>query len=121
MQRLVGEQLQKQFDFYEQASAFSGGSYKFGMAVEVLDGGNGNFDTNVVDRINLVGCYIESANYNSLSYATNDPVTITLSIRYDNAIQTEEDGVTRTAGLGISVGRSTANTTINTSEGPTPE
>ena len=121
VQRLVGEQLQKQFDFYEQASAFSGGSYKFGMAVEVLDGGNGNFDTNVVDRINLVGCYIESANYNSLSYATNDPVTITLSIRYDNAIQTEEDGVTRTAGLGISVGRSTANTTINTSEGPTPE
>jgi len=39
--RLVGEQLQKQMDFMEMASASSGIDYKFLTKVEVLDGGNG--------------------------------------------------------------------------------
>ena len=36
--RLVGEQIQKQFDFMEQASAASGIDYKFLLRYEVLDG-----------------------------------------------------------------------------------
>jgi hypothetical protein len=40
--RLVGEQLQKQFDFMEQASAASGSDYKFVTTLEMLDGANGN-------------------------------------------------------------------------------
>jgi len=88
VQKIVGQQLQRQFDFYEQSSAVSGGTYKFQTRIEILDGGNGNNGgANVIDRFHLVGCYVESANYNSLAYATNDPVTVTLSIRYDNAIQ----------------------------------
>jgi hypothetical protein len=39
--RLVGEQLQKQLDFSEMASAASGIDYKFLTRFEVLDGGNG--------------------------------------------------------------------------------
>jgi hypothetical protein len=39
--RLVGEQLQKQFDFFEQSSAASGIDYKFTLRCEMLDGGNG--------------------------------------------------------------------------------
>ena len=39
--RLIGEQLQKQFDFYEQASASAGIAYKFTTKCEMLDGGNG--------------------------------------------------------------------------------
>ena len=39
--KLVGEQLQKQFDFMEQASAASGIDYKFITRCEILDGGNG--------------------------------------------------------------------------------
>ena len=35
--RKVGEQLQKQFDFFEQAGAASGIDYKFRMRVEMLD------------------------------------------------------------------------------------
>ena len=42
---------------------------------------------NVIDRFHLIGCYIESANYNTLAYATNEAVTTSLTIRYDNAIQ----------------------------------
>jgi hypothetical protein len=39
--KLVGEQVQKQFDFFEQASAASGIDYKFTTRIEMLDGGNG--------------------------------------------------------------------------------
>ena len=41
VQKQVGEQLQKQFDFFEQSSAASGIDYKFLTRIEVLDGGNG--------------------------------------------------------------------------------
>lgn len=87
VQKIVGQQLQRQVDFYEQSSAVSGGSYKFQTRIEMLDGGNGAHGPNVVDRFHLVGCYIDSVNYNQLSYSTSDPVTTTLTIRYDNAIQ----------------------------------
>ena len=91
VQKVVGQQLQKQFDFFEQSSAVSSGSYKFQTRIEILDGGNGANGANVIDRFQLVGCYLESANYNSLAYATNEAVTTTLSIRYDNAIQFGSD------------------------------
>ena len=42
VQKLVGEQLQKQFDFFEQSGAASGIDYKFVTRIEILDGGNGN-------------------------------------------------------------------------------
>jgi hypothetical protein len=87
VQKVVGQQLQKQFDFFEQSSAVSSGTYKFQTSIEILDGGNGANGANVIDKFQLVGCYIESANYNSLAYATNEAVTTTLAIRYDNAIQ----------------------------------
>jgi hypothetical protein len=87
VQKVVGQQLQKQFDFFEQSSAVSSGTYKFQTRIEILDGGNGTNGANVIDRFQLVGCYIESANYNTLAYATNEAVTTTLTIRYDNAIQ----------------------------------
>ena len=41
VQKLVGEQLQKQFDFFEQSAAASGSDYKFLTRIEILDGGNG--------------------------------------------------------------------------------
>lgn len=87
IQKIVGQQLQRQFDFFEQSSAVSGGSYKFITKIEILDGGNGANGSNIIDRFQLVGCYLESANYNTLAYATSDAVTVSLSIRYDNAIQ----------------------------------
>ena len=34
VQKLVGEQLQKQFDFFEQSSAASGQDYKFTTTIE---------------------------------------------------------------------------------------
>ena len=106
VQKLVGEQLQKQFDFFEQSSAASGSDYKFVTRIEILDGGNGINVANVLETFELYGCYLQSANYNTLAYATNDPVTVALAIRYDNAIQTPQG-----TGVGTAVGR-TVNTLI---------
>mgnify|MGYP005989333643 FL=1 len=101
--KLVGEQVQKQFDFFEQSSAASGIDYKFTSRIEMLDGGNGATTPNVLETFELYGAYIESVNYNTLAYATSDPATITMNIRYDNAIQTPQGtgigtAVTRTIG-----------------------
>ena len=103
VQKLVGEQLQKQFDFMEQASASSGISYKFLTRFEVLDGGNGTnalTAVNVLETWEMYGCYLAGANYGDANYATNDPMTISLNIRYDNANQTP-NGV----GVGTLIGR----------------
>ena len=101
VQRLVGEQLQKQFDFYEQSSAASGIDYKFVTRIEILDGGNGVNVPNVLETFELYGCFVTNANYQTLAYNANEAVTIQLSIRYDNAIQTPY----ATSGVGIPVGR----------------
>ena len=100
VQKLVGEQLQKQFDFMEQASANSGQDYKFVTRIEILEGGNGATGVNVLETWECYGCFITEANYNSLAYANNEPVNITLNMQYDNAIQTPEN-----TGVGTAVGR----------------
>jgi hypothetical protein len=86
--KLVGEQLQKQFDFFEQSSAASGGDYKFLMRVEMLDGGNGANAPAVLETWECYGCYIVSSNYNTLSYGGQEILTVDLSIQPDNCIQT---------------------------------
>jgi hypothetical protein len=101
--KLVGEQVQKQFDFFEQSSAASGIDYKFTTRIEMLDGGNGATAPGILETWELYGSYVQSVNYNTLAYATSDPVTITLSIRYDNALQTPQGtgigtALTRTIG-----------------------
>ena len=85
--KLVGQQLQKQMDFVEQASAASGQDYKFQTNIEILDGGNGTTAPIVLETWECYGCFLQTANYNTLNYATSDVVTISLTIRYDNAIQ----------------------------------
>jgi len=85
--RRVGEQLQKQFDFMEQSSAASGVDYKFITKVEVLDGGNGAVEPTVLETWEMYGCFLTSVDYGENNYSQNDPMTIALTIRYDNAIQ----------------------------------
>lgn len=98
--RLVGEQLQKQLDFMEQSSAASGIDYKFTTRCEILDGGNGAFEPTVLETWELYGCYLNNVNYNDLNYGESAPVTITMQIRFDNAVQTPLG-----SGVGTDVGR----------------
>ena len=87
VQKMVGEQLQKQFDFFEQSSAASGIDYKFVERIEILDGGNGANTPGVLETWELYGCFLTNVEYGALSYATNDATTVTLTIQYDNAVQ----------------------------------
>ena len=98
--RLVGEQLQKQMDFLEMASAASGIDYKFTTKIEILDGGNGAFDAVVLETWELYGCYLKGANYGDLNYSSNEAVTVEMSIAYDNANQTPTG-----SGVGAEIGR----------------
>ena len=98
--KLTGEQIQKQFDFMEQSSAASGIDYKFITRFEILDGGNGANTPNVLETWELYGCFVQNINYNELDYATQDPANITMSIRFDNAVQTPLGD-----GIGASVDR----------------
>ncbi len=88
--KLVGAQLQKQFDFLEQASAASGADYKFTTRIEILDGGNGANAATTLETWELYGCYLENVNYQNLSYSENAFVTVQMSIKYDNAVQTPQ-------------------------------
>lgn len=98
--RLSGEQVQKQFDFMEQSSAASGIDYKFITRFEILDGGNGANTPNVLETWELYGCFVQNINYNDLDYASQEPAMITMSIRFDNAVQTPLGD-----GIGASVDR----------------
>ena len=104
--KLVGEQLRKQFDFMEQASAASGIDYKFITRCEILDGGNGASAPTVLETWELYGCYLQEANYGDLTYSESAPATIAMTIRFDNAIQSPIG-----TGLGSEVAR-TLGTTI---------
>jgi hypothetical protein len=98
--KAVGQQLQKQLDFVEQASASAGNDYKFQTNIEILDGGNGTAAPRVLETWELYGCFLKGANYNTLNYGTNDAVTIALSIAYDNAVQAPLG-----SGVGSAIGR----------------
>jgi hypothetical protein len=116
LQGLVGQQIQKQFDFQEQAAARSGIDYKFTTRIEVLDGGNGAYEAQILETTVLYGCFIQSVDYGSLEYKSSEAVEVSMSIRFDNMEQYKEGAsdVTIDGGIGAPVGRST---TSNSSTG----
>jgi hypothetical protein len=103
VQKLVGQQIQKQFDFLEQASARSGIDYKFTTRIEVLDGGNGTLSPVILETVNCYGCIVMNADYGDMNYGTNEAATVALTIRFDNMDQTGADNTS--IGIGNSVAR----------------
>ena len=102
--RAVGQQLQKQMDFAQQASASSGIDYKFQTSIVIYDGGNGVLVPRELEVWELYGCFLQSANYQTLNYGQSAEVTIALTLRYDNALQKPDN-----SGVGAFVGRSQGN------------
>ena len=97
--RLVGEQLQKQLDFMEMASAASGIDYKFLTRFEVLDGGNAAGEAIALETWEIYGCYLKEVNYGNMDYGANEAATVSMVMRFDNANQVQGEGV------GTSIGR----------------
>ncbi len=83
--KLVGHQVQKQLNHFEQTSALAGSSYKFGMFYEILDGGN----EGILETWQLEGCFLSNVAYDNGDYSDAAPFQITMTVRYDNATQAE--------------------------------
>lgn len=81
VESLVGAQMQKQMNFINQTTPLSGSNYKFQLLVNTLDGG----DDTILEEWFLEGCFITSFEFDEFDYAESAPMTITLSVRYDNA------------------------------------
>ena len=85
--KLVGEQVQRQFDFYEQSAARTGQDYKFTTKIEMLDGGNGS-NVQVLEAWACYGCFITPDwNATPLDYKSQEIMVIKLTIQPDNCLQ----------------------------------
>lgn len=79
--RSIAEQQQKQFDHFNQVGERAAASYKFNMTIQSMDG---TVD-GILDEWFVEGCWLQTVNYGDNDYQASDPVTITMTIRYDNA------------------------------------
>jgi len=65
------------------ATAGDGSGYKFATTLNMLDG-----HETVIEAWNISGCWIQNVDYTDLDYSTSDAVQITVTLRYDLAVQT---------------------------------
>jgi hypothetical protein len=114
--KLIGEQMQKQMDFLEMASAASGIDYKFLTKIEILDGGNGAATPVVLEAWELYGCYLKGADYGELNYGTNEGVTVNMTIAYDNAAQLGPNSLD-VSGIGGVIGRTIGDVVTGAGQG----
>jgi hypothetical protein len=85
--RLVGSQVQRQLNHFQQTTPAAGSDYKFDMQIEVLDGTNAGAS----EVWFLEGCFLTNVDYSDSDYSANDPVQITMTVRYDNATHYQGD------------------------------
>lgn len=83
--RMVGHQVQKQMNHFEQTAFAAGINYKFVTIIETMDGGN---DT-VIETWTLEGCFLQNVDYMDLDYGDSSFQTISMQIRFDNATQAD--------------------------------
>jgi hypothetical protein len=85
--KLVGAQVQRQLNHFQQSAPASGSDYKFDCQIEVLDGVNAGAS----EVWFLEGCFLTQVDYSDSDYAASDPVQVIMTIRYDNAVHFEGD------------------------------
>jgi hypothetical protein len=81
--KLIGHQVQKENNYFQQTTPLAGSNYKFQMYIETLDGG----DDAVLERWFVEGCFLENVEWGDNEYSSADAVEISMTIRYDNATQ----------------------------------
>lgn len=85
--RLIGTQEQRQVNHFQQTTPAAASDYKFEMQLEVLDGTNAG----ATEVWYLEGCYIKNLSYSDSDYSSNEPLTLEMTIRYDNATHYQGD------------------------------
>ena len=75
--KLVGKQVQRQINHYQQTTAAAASQFKFDMTMDVLDG------TTVAptETWELEGCFIQNVTYGDNDYAATDQQQIVLLMR----------------------------------------
>ena len=86
--KVVGAQVQRQLNHFQQTTAAAAADYKFGMQIEVLDGTQ---NTQASEVWYLEGCFLTNVDYSESDYSASDPVQITMTVRYDNATHYQGD------------------------------
>ena len=79
--KLVGAQLQRQINHFQQTTPAAGNDYKFDMHIEILDGVN----TGASEVWYLEGCFLTNVDYSDSDYASAEPVQVIMTVKYDNA------------------------------------
>lgn len=92
--KIVGNQVQRQVNHYQQTTAAASNDFKFDTNIEVLDGTDNAQATEVW---NLEGCFIQNVTYGDHDYSAAESQIITLTLRFDNALH--EAGGNPGAGL----------------------
>ena len=82
VEKSVGAQMQRQLDMYSQTGYRAASDYKFTTIIQTLDGNHSTVNSSWT----LEGCYLTKSEYGELSYEDSGAMTISLGIRYDNAI-----------------------------------
>ena len=85
--KLVGAQVQRQLNHFQQSTPASGSDYKIDTQIEILDGVNAGAS----EVWFLEGCFLTNVDYSDSDYSANDPVQVIMTVRYDNAIHFEGD------------------------------
>lgn len=85
--RVIQSQIQKQqwltgVEGPYLAAAPEGSIYKFTTFLDMLDGAE-----QVIEKWTVEGCWIQTADYADLDYASSDQVQINLTLRFDHASQ----------------------------------
>ena len=88
----INSQVNRQVNHLEQSAPAAALAYKFKMSIRSLTGEKiREADAHTLDKWDLFGCYIDNINYNEAAYSASEPMTITISVKYDNAIYEYEE------------------------------
>ena len=85
--KMVGAQVQRQVNHYQQHTAAASNDFKFDMQVEVLDG----VSAGASEVWFLEGCFLQNVQYGDHDYTETSQQQVTLTVRYDNAIHFQGD------------------------------
>ena len=85
--KLVGAQVQRQVNHYQQHQAAAASDFKFDMQIEVLDG----VSAGASEVWFLEGAFIQNVAYGDHDYSEASQQQVVLTIRFDNAIHFEGD------------------------------
>jgi hypothetical protein len=85
--KLVGAQVQRQVNHFQQTTPAAANDFKFDMQIEVLDGVNAGAS----EVWFLEGCFLQTVAYGDHAYDGSEVQQITLTVRFDNALHFQGD------------------------------